>query len=267
MAVATNRSFAVITGASAGIGFSLAKVCVEHDFDLLICAEDAGIDVAAAHLAEAGATVEAVRADLSRYEGVEKLARAVAAAKRPIDALILNAGVGVGGAFLDTDLDEELSMIGLNCDSVVHLAKRVLPQMVARGQGRVLITSSVDATAPAPFLAVYAATKAFDLLFAEALRYELRDTGVTVTALQPGATETEFFDRADMEDTKIAHEEKDDPDDVARRGFEAMMEGRDKVIAASLKSRIEGLASELLPETAKAAMNAKLAKPGSGERH
>lgn len=185
---------------------------------------------------------------------------------RPVDALLLNAGVGVSGAFMLTDLEDELRMIALNCTSVVHLAKRVVPQMVHRGQGRVLITASVASTNPAPYLAVYGATKAFDLMFAEALRYELKDTGVTVTALQPGATDTEFFENADMENTKVAQGKKDDPEDVARAGFDAMMKGKDKVIVASLKSKLEGIAGEILPETAKAALQATQTKPGSAKK-
>ncbi len=267
MGIATNRPYAVVTGASSGIGLELARECIEHDFDLLICAEDPGIHEAARHLGAAGAAVEAVCADLSTYEGCEKLVDAVNASARDLDALLLNAGIGVGGSFLHNELDDELRVIGVNVVSVVHLAKRLVPRMVNRGRGRVLITASVASTSPAPYLAVYGATKAFDLSFAEALRYELADTGVTVTALQPGATDTEFFERADMENTKVAQSQKDDPAEVAKKGFEAMMEGKDKVIAASLKSKLEGLAGEVLPETVKARMQGKQSKPGSGEKH
>lgn len=267
MAIANNRPFAVVTGASSGIGFELARQCIEHDFDLLICADDDGIEQAARHLGEAGAVVEAVCADLSTFDGCEKLVDAVNASNRNLDALLLNAGIGVGGAFLNNDLEDELRMIGLNVGAVVHLAKRLVPRMVTRGQGRVLITASVASTSPAPYLAVYGATKAFDLSFAEALRFELKDTGVTVTALQPGATETEFFERAEMENTKVAQGEKDDPAEVAKKGFEAMMAGKDKVIAASLKSRLEGIAGEVLPETIKARMQGKQTQPGSAEKH
>ncbi|HEU4613391.1 MAG TPA: SDR family NAD(P)-dependent oxidoreductase [Kofleriaceae bacterium] len=267
MAIANNRPFAVVTGASSGIGFELARQCIEHDFDLLICADDDGIEQAARHLGEAGAVVEAVCADLSTFDGCEKLVDAVNASNRNLDALLLNAGIGVGGAFLNNDLEDELRMIGLNVGAVVHLAKRLVPRMVTRGQGRVLITASVASTSPAPYLAVYGATKAFDLSFAEALRFELKDTGVTVTALQPGATETEFFERAEMENTKVAQGEKDDPAEVAKKGFEAMMAGKDKVIAASLKSRLEGIAGEVLPETMKARMQGSQTRPGSAEKH
>ena len=266
MGTANTRSFAVVTGASSGIGFELARHCVENNFDLLICADDPrGIQEAAQHLGAGGASVTPVTADLATAEGVEKLAREIETHGRPVDALLLNAGIGVNGAFIETPLDEELRMIALNCTSVVHLAKRIVPAMAARGQGRVLITASVASTSPAPYLAVYGATKAFDLSFAEALRNELKDSGVTVTALQPGATDTEFFDRAEMGDTKVGQGKKDDPADVAKAGFEAMMKGKDKVIAASFKSKVEGIVGEVLPETVKAAMQAKQSKPGSAK--
>jgi short-subunit dehydrogenase len=267
MGTATNRPFAVVTGASSGIGFELAKQCALNNFDVLMCAEDEGIHQAARHLGATGAVIEPVRADLSTFEGCEKLVEAVNAFARPLDAVLLNAGVGVNGSFVQTELEDELKMIGLNVNAVVHLAKRLVPRMVNRGSGRVLITASVVSTAPAPFLAVYGATKAFDLSFAEALRFELKDTGVTVTALQPGATDTEFFARADMDNTKVAQSEKDDPEAVAKKGFEAMMAGKDKVIAASIKSKLEGIASEVLPETMKAKMQADQVRPGTGEKH
>jgi len=263
MGSVSTRNLAVVTGASAGIGLELARECVEHDFDLVICAEDHAIHNAADHLSKAGAFVLPVQADLSTYEGVRSLYDAITDTGRHVDALLLNAGIGVGGAFLVNSLEDELRMIRLNIESVVHLAKLVLPMMVNRRQGRVLITGSVDSTSPAPYLAVYGATKAFDLSFAEALRYELEDTGVTVTALQPGATDTEFFDRAGMEHTRVAQGEKDDPAAVAKRGFEAMMAGKDKVYGASMRARVEGLAGEVLPEATKARMQAKMTEPHS----
>ena len=266
MGTENKRQFAVVTGASSGIGLELARQCIENNFDVLICADDArGIQEAASHLGAAGARVIPVTADLATADGVEKLAREIEGAGRPVDALLLNAGIGVNGPFIETPLDEELRSIALNCTGVVMLAKRVIPNMVVRGSGRVLITASVASTNPAPFLAVYGATKAFDLAFAEAIRHELKDTGVTVTALQPGATDTEFFDRAEMNDTKVAQGKKDDPADVAKAGFEAMMKGKDKVIAASFRSKLEGIAGEVLPETVKAGMQAKATKPGSAK--
>lgn len=265
MAIQTHRRFAVITGASSGIGFELAKQCIANDFDVLVCAEDSGITDAASRLQANGGMAQAVVADLATKDGVEELARAIESMERPVDALLLNAGVGVGGSFLDTDLERELRMIALNCNHTVHLAKLVLPLMVRRGQGRVLMTGSVVSTSPNPFQAVYGATKAFVMSFGEALRYELKDTGVTVTVLQPGATETDFFERADLMDTKVGQAEKDDPALVAKNGFEAMIAGKDSVLGGGIKSKAEGLLNEVLPETVKAAQAGKQTAPGSAK--
>lgn len=261
MATATNRPLAVITGASSGIGFELARQCVEHGFDAIVCAEDRRIEDVAELLRASGTIVEPVQADLATFEGNEVLARAILDTGQPVEALLLNAGIGVNGAFIETSLEEELRVIGLNCASVVHVAKRVVPEMAANGRGRVLITASIASTSPEPYLAVYGATKAFDLSFAEALRVELKDTGVTVTALQPGTTDTEFFVRAEMEDTRIGQSKKDNPAQVAKEGFDAMMKGKDSVIAGSVKSKLMGLAHEVLPETAKARAKATMNKP------
>ncbi|MGE3457226.1 MAG: SDR family NAD(P)-dependent oxidoreductase, partial [Kofleriaceae bacterium] len=213
-----------------------------------------------------GARVIPVQADLATFEGVEALAAAIDDYPFPVDALLLNAGVGLGGAFVDTDLNTELRMIALNCGHTVHLAKRVLPQMVNRGQGRVLITGSVVSTSPNPYQSVYGATKAFVMSFGEAIRYELKDSGVTVTVVQPGGTDTEFFERADLMDTKVGQSEKDSAELVAKNGFEAMMAGKDSVLAGGLKSKVEGLMHEVLPETTKAAAAGRQTKPGSAKR-
>ena len=265
MGSVSTRKLAVVTGASSGIGLELARECVEKDFDLIICAEDHGITTAAEHLGKAGAFILPVQADLSMYDGCKKLYQAIIDSNRHVDALLLNAGIGVGGAFLVNDLEQELKMIRLNVESVVHLSKLILPMMVNRGSGCVLITASVASTSPAPYLAVYGATKAFDLMFAEALRYELKDTGVTVTALQPGATDTEFFDRAGMQTTKVDQGDKDDPAAVAKKGVEAMLAGKDKVYGASMKAKMEGIVGEILPEPTKAKMQGKQTEPGSAK--
>lgn len=261
MAMETKRMFAVVTGASSGIGYELAKQCVEHGFDVLVCAEDSGIESAATTLDSGPGAVVPVRADLSTFDGVEALVSAIESHHRPVDALLLNAGVGLGGPFTETELEIELKMVALNCNHTLHLTKRMLPAMLARGQGRILITGSVVSTAPNPYQSVYAATKAFVMSFGEALRYELKDTGVTVTALQPGATDTNFFERANLMDTKVGQADKDDPALVAKNGFAAMMAGKDSVLGGSFKSKVEGLMNEVLPETVKAAQAAKTTKP------
>ncbi|WP_422773647.1 SDR family NAD(P)-dependent oxidoreductase [Plantactinospora sp. WMMC1484] len=264
MADPTGRPLAVVTGASSGIGYELARQFAEHGFDLVVVAENDRISRAARDFEELGATVEPVQADLAEYEGVERLWQQATTGGRSVDALAINAGVGVGGEFARTSLADELKLVDLNVRSSVHLAKRGVQHMVARGDGRILFTSSIAATQPGPFDAAYAASKAFLLSFSEALQNELKDSGVTVTALLPGATDTEFFERAGMQDTKLGTSEKDDPADVARHGFEAMMKGRDHVVAGSVKNRVMAGASKLAPEAAKAEMHARMARPGSG---
>jgi len=267
--MATTKPLAVVTGASSGIGFELARQFAQNGFDLLVCAEDDDIHGAARALEADGAWTEAVQADLATYDGVEKLYAAIQGAGRPVEAIAINAGVGVGGDFArETDLRDELRMIQLNVVSTVHLAKRVLPDMVARRRGRVLITASIAGMMPTPLEAVYGATKAFDLSFAASLRNELKDTGVTVTALTPGPTDTDFFRRADLEDTKFAEQsKKNSPADVAKDGFEALMAGKDRVVGAStLGTKAQGLFARIMPEGAKAEMHRKMAEPGSANR-
>jgi uncharacterized protein len=259
----TTDQFAVVTGASSGIGLELAKQFAAHGFDLLIAAESDDLDNAASVLRALGVRVDTIQVDLAQFDGVEELYDRMLAMGRPIDAMAINAGVGVGGPFLMTDLEDELNLIDLNVISVVHLAKLALPDMVARGQGRVLFTASIAAEMPGPFEAVYAASKAFVLSLSEALRNELKDTGVTVTTLQPGATDTNFFHRAGMDDTKVGKGAKDDPAEVARQGFEALMAGKDHVVAGSFKNKVESTIAQILPETTKAAMHRKLAEPES----
>lgn len=261
------KPFAVVTGASSGIGYELARQFAEHGFDLLIAAEDAGLDEAARSLASTGALVESVRFDLATYEGVEGLYERIKAMARPVDAIAINAGVGVGGDFTtQTDLEEELKLINLNVTSTVHLAKRVLPEMRERGKGRVLFTSSIAAQTPAPFEAVYAASKAFIYNFAESIRNELKDSGVTVTALLPGPTETNFFHRAGMDDTKVGASKKADPAEVAREGFEALMGGDDQVVAGTFKTKVQSVLAEVTPEKAKAAIHRSMSEPGSANK-
>ncbi|MCC9306582.1 SDR family NAD(P)-dependent oxidoreductase [Kitasatospora sp. RB6PN24] len=259
------RPLAVVTGASSGIGYELAKQFAEHGFDLLVNAEDGALDAAAERLASNGAQVTAVRADLRRFEGVEQLAAAIAAQRSPVAAAALNAGIGTGGPFVEGDLRDDLAIIQLNVASTVHLAKRLLPDMVARDEGRILITSSIASTSPGPFQAVYNASKSFVQSFAEALQNELKDTGVTVTSLMPGPTETDFFRRAGMEDTRLGRQPKDDPAEVARQGFEALMAGRNRKVAGSLKTKAQEAADKVLPDSAKAAVHRRLSEPGSGE--
>jgi short-subunit dehydrogenase len=265
MTTPSSNQFAVVTGASSGIGFELAKQFAEHGYDLLVTAEDAAIDQAAADLRRDGQNqVIPVRADLATYNGVEELYAAILETGRPVDAIAINAGRGIGGDFVRmTDLDNELNVIAVNVTSTVHLAKRVLPDMVSRGAGRVLFTSSIASMMPGTYQAVYNASKSFVQSFAEALRAELKDTDVVVTSLMPGPTDTNFFHRAEMDDTKVGASKKDDPALVAKQGFEALMSGKEKVVAGSAKTKMQGAASKIMPDKAKAEMHRKMAEPGS----
>src|SRR3712207_1884193 len=220
------RPLPLVTGASSGIGLELARQFAEHGFDLLVTAGDPTIDTTAARLRTAGPTVQAVQADLRSAEGAQAVYNAVTATGRPLAAAALNAGVGKGGPFVENPLEDELAIIDLNVRSTVVLAKSVVRDMAARGEGRVLFTSSVASTMPGPYQAVYNASKSFVQSFAEALATELRDTGVTVTSLMPGPTDTEFFERGDLMDTKLGQGPKDDPAQVAEQGFEAKSEER-----------------------------------------
>ena len=258
-----SHPLAVVTGASSGIGLELARQFARHGYDLLVVAEDAGIAAAADALRAEGAQVDAVQTDLASHDGVHALVERIRAAGRPVDAAAINAGVGVGGPFVETDLAAELALINLNVVSVVHLAKHVLKDMVARGEGRVLFTSSIAAEMPAPFEAVYGASRAFVQSFAEALRNELKDTNVTITALQPGPTDTNFFHRAGMDDTRVGAGKKDDPAEVARQGFEALMKGKDHVVAGSVMNKVQSTLAQVTPEPLAAEMHRKLSEPGS----
>jgi len=263
----TGRPLAVVTGASSGIGYELARQFADHGYDLVIAAENPEIEQAAASLRRDGETaVQPVQVDLATYEGVEQLHAAITQTGRDVDAIAINAGRGIGGDFTrDTELRDELNVIDLNVTSTVHLAKRVLPEMARRGQGRVLFTSSIAATMPGSFQAVYNASKAFVQSFAEAVRNELKDTGVTVTALMPGPTDTEFFSRAEMEDTKVGAGKKDDPATVAEQGFQALMRGDDHVVAG-MKNKVQVAAARVTPDTMKAEQHRKMAEPGSADR-
>lgn len=262
------RPFAVVTGASSGIGFELAKVLAEEGYDLLITAEDEELEAAQRELNQLTASVECTREDLSSEQGVQRLFDRIQATARPVDVLCLNAGIGHGGDFArENELPKVLRLIDLNVRSTVHLCKLVVEGMVARDEGRILFTSSIASTMPGSYQAAYNASKSFVQSFALALRNELKDTSVTVTSLMPGPTETEFFERAEMEDTPIGESEKDDPAEVARQGYEALIAGKGKVVGGSLKNKAQVAAGKLMPDALKAELHRKQAEPATaGEK-
>jgi short-subunit dehydrogenase len=262
--MATGRPLAVVTGASTGIGYELAKCCVKNGFDLLVVADEAEIERAADTLKAHGGAVEALQADLATLDGVDDLYRAIGG--RPVSALLANAGRGLGKGFLDQDFDEIRHVIDTNVTGTLYLVHKVGNDMRRMGEGKILITGSIAGFMPGTFQAVYNGTKAFIDSFAAALREEIKDTGVTVTCLMPGATETEFFERADLMDTKIGQKEKDDPADVAQLGFEAMRDGKDHVIYG-FKNKMQVAAAKVLPSSTMAEQHRKETEPGSAAKH
>jgi short-subunit dehydrogenase len=254
---------ALVTGASSGIGYELAKELATRGYDLVVASAGERLSGAAEEIRRNGHQVFEVNADLATREGVNQLWQQVESLGRPVDIACINAGVGVGGLFSETDLEAELNMIELNCAGTVQLAKLVVRQMTELGAGKILFTASIAGEMVAPREAVYAATKAFVLSFAHSLRYELKETGITVTALQPGPTDTDFFHRAGMDDTEVGQKGKSEsqPDDVARQGIDALLAGKDHVYAASFKTKLEGTLANVTPGNVKGAMHEKMAKP------
>ena len=258
------RPYAIVTGASSGIGYELARLCAENGYDLLIAADRPEINEAAQTLRRAsGVTVDAVEVDLAALEGVDRLYAATKS--RPVDALLANAGHGLGKGFLEQNFDEIRHVIDTNITGTIYLLQKVAREMRARGQGRILITGSIAGFMPGTYQAVYNGTKAFIDSFSFALRAELKDTGVTVTCLMPGATETDFFERADMLDTKVGQQQKDDPADVARDGFDAMMRGEGDVVSG-WKNKLQTTLAAVTPSGVLAEQHRKMAEPGSGEK-
>lgn len=256
------RPLAVVTGASSGIGYELARCCAQDDHDLLVVADEPQIEEKARQLREYGTEVEALQADLSSLDGVEQLISRIAG--RPVDALLANAGRGLGKGFLDQDFDAARHVLDTNITGTIALIQRVGRDMRQRGRGRILITGSIAGYMPGSYQAVYNGTKAFLDSFSYALREELRDSGVTVTCLMPGATDTEFFSRADLLDTEVGAGKKDDPAMVAQQGYEAMQSGSPGVVTG-MKNKLQVAMTNVLPDTRLARMHAKMAAPGTAQ--
>jgi short-subunit dehydrogenase len=257
------RPLAVITGASSGIGYQLATLCAKNGFDLIVAADEPKISRAADDFHVHGATAESVQTDLATTEGVDELLAKVNG--RPVAALLANAGHGLGGAFLDQDFAEARHVVDTNITGTLYLIRNVGREMRRRGEGRILITGSIAGYMPGTFAAVYNGTKAFIDSFSWALRAELKDSGVTVTCLMPGATDTEFFARAGMMDTKVGTQKKDDPLDVAQAGFDAMMSGEGDVVSG-WKNKLQAAMADITPPGVLAEQHRKVAAPGTATK-
>ena len=256
------RQLAVITGASSGIGYELAELCAKDGFDLVIASDEPEIEDVAEILEKHDVSVDWVECDLATEEGIEELIDAVD--DRDVDVLMANAGHGLGHAFLDQDFEDILHVVDTNVTGTLLLVHSLGQRMRDRGSGRILITGSVAGFIPGAYQAVYNASKAFLDSFSFALRAEVAESGVTVTCLMPGATETEFFERADLLDTQVGQEKKDDPKDVAKAGFDAMMRG-DGDVVTGWQNKLQTAIASVTPAGMLARQHARKAAPGSGE--
>jgi short-subunit dehydrogenase len=260
MAASQARPLAIVTGASSGIGLELAKLCAQNGFDLVLAADEPEIHVAAETIRRYEVTVDAVQTDLSTMSGVDQLVAATQG--RPVDALLANAGRGLGGAFLDQEFDRVRGVVDTNLTGTLYLIHQVGRSMRAQRQGRILITGSTAGYVPGTYQAVYGGTTAFLDSFAVALRHELREYGVTVTCLIPGPTETEFFKRAGLMDTKLGTEKKQPAGEVAKVGFEAMMRGEGDTISG-IKNKLQAAVAKVMPADTLAGMQSRHAMPGT----
>ena len=251
---------AIVTGASSGIGLELAKCAAQDGFDLIVAADTPFVEAGPA-LKEYGVDVREIEADLATKQGVEQLLAAVG--DRDVDVLVANAGHGLGHGFLDQAPDEWMHLINTNITGTLLLIQPIVQRMVERGEGRVLVTGSIAGHMAGTFQAVYNGSKAFIDSFAAALNEELRDSNVTITCLKPGATETEFFHRAELDDTKVGQAKKDDPADVAKTGWEAMQKGEPSIIYG-LKNKMQVAAASMMTDATTAKLHRAQAEPVSG---
>jgi short-subunit dehydrogenase len=257
------NKFAIITGASTGIGFELATLAAKDGYDILVVADEPLIDAAAADFKQFGTDVQSVQADLSTIDGVDTLL--AAAGGRQIDLLCANAGRGLGHGFLDQDVSDWRRVVDTNITGTLYLLQKVLKPMVARNAGKVLVTGSIAGYIPGSFQAVYNGTKSFIDFFTDALRNEIKEAdGVTITTLKPGPVETEFFDRAEMMDTSVGQSEsKSDPVDVAKDGWDALMSGQASIVSG-WKNKIQAAVANVTPAAVLAEQHRKMAEPGTG---
>lgn len=257
----TNKT-ALITGATSGIGYELAKLFAKDGYDLVIVArsEEELMKTSAELEKQYKISVIAMAKDLFEVENAFKVYEETKARGVDVDVLVNDAGHGLYGEFVETDLKMELSIINLNVASLVVLTKLFVRDMVKRGKGKVLNLSSIASKSPGPWQSIYHGTKAFVQSFSEAIRYELKDKGVGVTALLPGATATDFFRKAHMESSKIMQEEMANPADVAKDGYEALMADKDMVVSG-FKNKVQVGMSNVTPDEQLAAKMGKQQEP------
>jgi len=263
--MSSTKNYALITGATEGIGYELAKLFVKDNYNLIIVARHQDeLDSRAQEFRAQGAEIITIAKDLFKREEAFAVCEEVKALGLHVSVLVNNAGQGVYGLFKDTEIERELDIVDLNIAATVILTKHFAKDMIARNEGKILNLASIASKTPGPWQSVYHGTKAFVYSFSEAIRYELKDHNITVTALLPGATDTDFFHKADMTESKIVQDTSlADPADVAKDGYDALMSGDDKVISGFKNKAMIGMAN-LMPDTAVAAMMDKQQKPVEG---
>ncbi len=254
--------FAIITGASTGIGFELATLAAKDGYDILVVADEPLIHDAARDFQQFGTSVQAIQADLATIEGVDTVLAATNG--RRIDVLCANAGRGLGHGFLDQKVEDWRHVVETNITGTIYLLQRALPDMVARNDGKILVVGSVAGYIPGAFQAVYNGTKAFIDSFTEALRNELKEAdGLTISTLMPGPVDTEFFARGDLLDTQVGSDpNKRSAEDVASDGWKAMMRGKPSVFSG-WTTKIQGVIANVVPGSVLAEQHRKMAEPGS----
>jgi short-subunit dehydrogenase len=257
------RPLAVVTGVSTGIGLEIARLCKARGFDLVIAADERQIAEVANELRGDDTRVWELETDLSTLTGVDALYQLVRQMARPVDLFVANAGRGLGGAFLDQDFAKLRRVLDTNVTGTVYLTQRIGRDMRARGAGRILIVGSIAGFIPGSFMAVYNGSKAFLYNFSMALADELNGTGVSVTCLMPGPTETEFFRRAEMLDTEAGRSKKASASDVARDGLDALFEGKTEIVSG-WQNKLLALAAHVTPASILARRNRQISAP---ERH
>lgn len=266
--MSTQQKFALITGATSGIGYELAKLFAKDKYNLVIIARtQSELEAKAKEFKQEGIEVIPIAKDLFNREEAFALCKEVESRNLQIDVLVNDAGQGYYGLFNDTDIERDLNLIDLDVVAPVILTKHFLKGMIQRGEGKILNLASITSKTPGPWQSIYHANKAFILSFSEAIRAELRDTNITVTALMPGITDTDFYNKADMNSSSAVQDKEamDDPADVARDGYEALMAGKDKVISG-FKTKVQVLKANLKPDSAVAEDVYDMLKPaGEGK--
>lgn len=256
----SNR-YALITGGTSGIGYELAKLFAEDGYNLIIVARDENeLNEKSAELSGASIDVITIAKDLFKPEAAFEVYDEVKKRNLTVDVLVNDAGQGQYGLFVEQDIHRLLNIIELNVNSLTVLTHLFLKDMVARNEGKILQLASIASELPGPWQAVYHATKAYVLSFTEALIRELKDSGVTMTALQPGATDTDFFNKAEMQESKIMDTKLSDPVKVAKDGYEALMKGDDKIVSG-FKNKAMVASSNIMPDTMVAAQMDKMQEP------